>query len=264
MISMKFIDSHLHLQDKQYTDHRAAVIQRARQAGVQQFFCNGTCEDDWQHVLELSRKFAEITPFIGVHPWYCDRLSKSWLQELKRLLDSTAAGVGEIGLDRLCNINFDLQKKVFCDQLQLAIQLKRPVVIHCIKHWGALLEIIENIGEALLSLPIMLHSFSGSMETMERLVKLGCTLSFSTRLCDPKQEKLRTVFSKIPMENILLETDSPDQLSSDMGIIDRLNEPSLIVGLYQVCARLKNMDQDSFTNQIWKNGTIFTDQITAG
>ena len=258
------IDSHVHLQDNRCNPFVQEVLRRAQDRNIQRLFCNGTREDDWQMVLELAEKYTHIIPFIGIHPWHSDQVSDKWLKRLEELLANHSCGVGEIGIDRPCGIDSKHQRQVFTVQLEVAIQYKRPVAVHCVKYWGLLLETLETLAKPTLPVPVMIHSFSGSMETMQRLVSVGCSLSFSTRLCNPEQKRLRSVFIDTPLDNILLETDSPDQLTFSSPTVAGLNEPAFITELYKQGATLKKMEPDTFNNRIWSNATVFTDQITAG
>lgn len=264
MSHFPLIDSHVHLQDNRYNPFLGDVLKRAQDSNIQLLFCNGTREDDWQMVLGLAGKYTQIIPFIGIHPWHSDQVSDNWLKILEELLANHSCGVGEIGIDRPCGIDSKHQREVFAAQLKVAVRYKRPVVVHCVKYWGLLLETLETLAKSTLPVPVMIHSFSGSMETMQRLVSLGCYLSFATGLCNPKQERLRNVFIDTPLDNILLETDSPDQLTFSSPVVAGLNEPALITELYQQGAALKGMEPETFNNRIWSNATVFTDQITAG
>ena len=257
------IDAHLHLQDSRFDDP-GGVLQRARKAGLGWLFCNGTREDDWSAVRSLSEQSPLVVPFLGIHPWYCHRVSSRWLTHLRHLITIVSCGIGEIGLDRGCGIEYSLQEKFFLEQLNLGVEFHRPVVIHCIRYWGKCLELLERVLPGSGGIPVMIHSFSGSMETMKRLVRLGCTLSFSARLMGRDQEALRAVFQAVDTGHLLLETDSPDQLTSIHRQTHTLNEPALIGSLYRFGARLKQMPLDDFSNQILANGTVFAHQTTAG
>jgi len=264
MTPSPLLDAHLHLQDKRFNDHTDHVMQRAEQSGVKRLFCNSVNEDDWQDVLALSKTYQTITPFIGVHPWYSDTVTDLWLKNLQRLLATNSCGVGEIGLDRPCGINFSQQKKIFLSQLTLAATFLRPVVIHCVNYWGACLDILEYFLSPSLPIPVMIHSYSGSLESMQRLVGLGCHLSFSAHLTMPGRERLQMIFKETPLTHILLETDAPDQLCSKTQTSTHLNEPAFIAELYREAARIKDITVDEFARQIWENGTIYTNQTTAG
>ena len=258
-----YLDSHLHLQDPRFDGIRNAVLLRAKQAGVLRMFCNATSEKDWQDVLNLSSDSPSLIPFIGIHPWHCDTVVKDWQIRLGDILETIACGIGETGLDKKCSCDMMKQIEIFTVQLQLAVTYRRPLAVHCVGCWGKLLDILEMQTKTTALPPIMIHSFGGSLEIMQRLVRLGCWLSFSTRLAAPGQERLRQVLQKTPLHHILLETDAPDQLQAgiDAGSPEDsvINEPANIIALYALAANLQHMNLQDFCREIWQNGTIFTD-----
>lgn len=257
MESVSLLDAHLHLQDMRFDGQVEAVIRRAEQSGIRQLFCNATREKDWHQVIALGRQYQSISSFVGVHPWYSGSLAKGWQDRLRTLIASSNHNIGETGLDKQCEVAMDIQVNVFKTQLDLAIQFERPIVIHCVRCWGRLITLLETHLQHEKPVPVMIHSYSGPREVMERLVLLGCCLSFSAQLLAPGSEKLRDTFMHTPLDHVLLETDSPDQTCSlRQGV--HLNEPAFIVDTYRACARLKEIPFNNFANQIWKNGTIFT------
>lgn len=258
-----FLDSHLHLQDPRFQTDREAVLLRAKQAGVGRMFCNATQENDWQDVLNIASTSDAIVPFVGIHPWFCDTTSNGWQGRLAGILETTDCGIGETGIDKKCSCNLRRQEETFISQLQLAVYFQRPLTIHCLGSWGKMLDILGGLAKTGALPPLLLHSFGGSLEVMQRLVQLGCTISFSARLAASGQERLRRVFQETPLSRILLETDAPGQLQAEISCTNkqasRYNEPAHITALYVYAANLYNMDLQDFCRQIWQNGKIFTD-----
>ena len=260
----KYIDSHLHLQDKCFAGHVAKIIEKAEKAGVTRLFCNATRADEWPTVLRLAKQNRAVFPFLGIHPWFVSALSASWKTELESMLVNSRAGIGEIGLDKT-RADFSRQARVFREQLQLAARLRRPVAVHCVRAWGRLLEILADFTP--FNFQIMIHGFGGSREIMRELVKMGTFISFSPMLAHPDREKLRQVFIQTPLSHILLETDTPYQFCSDLAannglppefIEKKINHPLAVIKLYEYAARLRGMDKADLTGVLWKNGTIFT------
>ena len=204
-------DAHLHLQDKRYAGKLDVLLGRAREAGIKTMICNGCCEDDWTDVAKIAQNDQGIIPCFGVHPWYVNTLSESWTQKLTDFLKSMPSGVGEIGLDKWINgYDIEKQKDVFRKQLVIAKELGRAVVIHCLKAWEPLVEILKSEDE--LPDGIMIHAFGGSTETMRQLLPLGCYYSFGGSLLFENSKKTRDAFLCVPLDRILIETDSPDIL----------------------------------------------------
>jgi TatD DNase family protein len=147
------------------------------------------------------------SPFsAGLHPWYADQLSTT---ELVRRLDLCASNpnllaFGETGLDKSCNVSFQLQKQVFEIHLEKAVEHNKPVVIHCVKAWEELIRIAANY-------PIIkvLHGYNGSPQMTERLVHNGFRFSIGKRILDPGS-KIQTAIHLIPLPLLFCETDTSD------------------------------------------------------
>lgn len=261
----KYLDSHLHLQEKHLAPVIDDILERAGKAGVARMFCNATREEDWQAVLDLAAGAPEIIPFLGIHPWFAETVGAGWEESLMSLLLQIPAGIGETGLDKCCRADFGRQQQIFLIQMQMASELKRPLVIHCVKAWGKLLEMLEQFADPLP--PIMIHSFAGSPETLQRLLRLGCFISFSARLAT--DSKVYTCFLATPLANLLLETDVPvhpdrhpprgsDDPNKPKMVCD---EPAAIIWLYESAATMRGMTLNEFRQEIWENGEIFTNTI---
>jgi TatD DNase family protein len=261
-----FLDAHLHLQDRRYCGRARQVIDRALGQGVRRMLCNGTSESDWAAVLELAACSDTVVPFLGIHPWQAETVSADWCRRLEELVRDHGCGLGEIGLDRRCRVDRAQQERVFLAQLDLACRYDRPLVIHCVQAWGTLIDLLGHSRSSRTGPPIMMHSFSGSLEIMERLTRMGVSLSFSMRLLDPGQQQLRQVFARVPLDRLLLETDAPDQSYDHQGRkkADSLNEPGCIIALYEEAARLRQMDCEQLSNIVWQNGSVFTHRKTIG
>ena len=278
-----YLDSHLHLQETRLAPTRDRILERARLAGVARMLCNATREEDWPAVIDLAIREPGVVPFLGIHPWFADTAGAGWEERLMSLLQQVPAGIGETGLDKCCRAAFDRQQQIFATQLQMASELRRPLTIHCVKAWGKLLEMLEQFADPLP--PIMIHSFAGARETLQRLLRLGCFISFSGKLAT--DSRLHPTFLATPLANLLLETDSPgrprvagamdDQGATDApaqpdrqltsGFHDQKDqksagdEPAAITRLYQWAATMRKLTLEEFRQEIWSNGEIFTNTI---
>ena len=224
------IDAHNHLQDHRLGDDPKKLMKSIRKAGITQSIVNGTCQDDWPRVADLARQFPEeIIPSFGLHPWRVQERTDSWLSELRGYLEEfPGAGVGEIGLDRwIDNADTEAQATVFLPQLRLAVDLSRPVTIHCLQAWGQLLNFLKE--EKQLPAKFLLHSFGGSAEMAAQLKALGAYFSASAYFLHPKKIKQLSVLSALPKKRLLLETDAPDMVPPSsyqkLGTAD-LNHPA--------------------------------------
>lgn len=265
----RFIDAHLHLQDSRFAGKTDMVIDKACTAGVCRLFCNATKEEDWSRIVELSRFYSWVIPFLAIHPWYADNAAKGWEVRLYDTLASCryGAGVGETGLDRARPDDFARQVTMFETHMEIAASLDLPVAVHCVRCWGKLIETLESFAAGRKLPQTMIHSFSGSMESMKRLTDLGCYISYSSRIADPEQTKTREIFSKTPINLLLLETDAPDQINPAVAdqeiLITRFNEPIVITSVYQAAAQLRNLHIEDFADQLWQNATIYAHKALA-
>ncbi len=207
-------------------------------------------------------------PFLGIHPWFSDTAARGWqhrLMTIAETLDQTI-GIGETGLDRSCPIDFDIQRCLFADHLEVAADRKWPLSVHCVRAWGALADMLSTFSLRQPLPPVLIHSFNGSTEMMKRLTELGCYISYSEALAQ-QQTKLHHTFTRTPPEYLLLETDAPYAKNPDRQKgpgKDTINEPSDMVELYGHAARLLQVDIDKLVTRIWNNATIFTNQNAAG
>ncbi|MCX6219588.1 MAG: TatD family hydrolase [Bacteroidia bacterium] len=143
----------------------------------------------------------------GLHPWHADKLSAA---ELSRILDlhgssSNLVALGETGLDKVCKIPIQLQQDIFELQLNKAVILRKPVIIHCVKAWEEMLEITRHY-----HIPMILHGYNGSDQLTANLVKRGFFFSIGPMILNPNS-KIGHAIQFIPLSSVLCETDESDQ-----------------------------------------------------
>ncbi len=224
---------------------------------------NGSCESDWQSVLDLARKYPVVLPSFGYHPWYIKERTSKWQETLVRFLDSfpSSVAIGEIGLDRWIE-NFDLpqQEEVFLFQLHSAAERNCAVSIHCLKAWGRLFELLRDNPRPPRG--FMLHSFGGPEEMITPLAKLGAYFSFPGYYAQERKAKHQETFKQIPPNRLLIETDAPDQLPPDScrpyPLIDAasgkpINHPANLRAIYEFVARLRQISIEDLAIQVEKN-----------
>lgn len=171
---------------------------------------NATCEADWQDVAALARARPDtVCPAFGVHPWHLETAAPGWASRLRRMLDHfPRAGIGECGLDGAPRRPaMDLQIPVFREQLRIARETRRFLVVHCVKAWNPLLETLKHEPPPLAW---MIHGYAGSAELARRFTAMGACFSISARALDPRRTALIETFRDIPPDRILLESDAPN------------------------------------------------------
>ncbi|NNF45579.1 MAG: hypothetical protein HKN69_02310, partial [Desulfofustis sp.] len=225
-------------------------------------------EEDWPVIADLAFTHQEIVAFFGIHPWFSDTAKAGWQQRLlaKVVTLNNAVGIGETGLDRSCQIDFEIQQKLFTEHLTLAAEQSWPLSAHCVRAWGALVDLLSDFSTHQQLPPVLIHSFNGSTEIMRRLTRLGCYLSYSEALAGIGQTKLRETFTQTPKSLLLLETDAPYAKNPDHKEKnkDAINEPADVADLYLCAARLLQVAPAQLSAQLYRNATVFTNQNATG
>ena len=201
------IDTHAHLQEYENVED---VIFNAKQAGVEKIVCVGYDIASSQKAVELSEKYSEVYAIVGIHLSELNDLAKNYLEILENLAKyQKVVAIGEIGLDyHYDGFSKEVQKQVFMEQIELAHKLQLPICIHSRDATGDLVTILQDKSK-ILSNGGILHCFSESFETYEIVKKLGFKISIGGVLTYKNATNVREVISKIPLEDIVLETDSP-------------------------------------------------------
>ncbi len=250
MPNVAYIDAHAHLQNPRLGDDAGPIMQRCRQAGISTIVVNGTRPGDWETVRQLAERYPEIRPCYGLHPWYVNDVRKEWEPMLHEYLsDPETVGLGEIGLDKWVK-NHDLprQREIFEIQLALANQYGLPVMVHCLRAWGTLL---ESLKKAKLKKPFLLHSFGGPREMVKIFVELGAYFSLSGHfLHDRKRKELETFVTTVPKDRLLMETDAPDM--APPGFPD-CNHPANLPHIYAEYANAASLPLDDVKRTVAEN-----------
>jgi TatD DNase family protein len=260
-MSRRFYDAHNHLQDERLRPHLESLIAEVERQGIATMVVNGSCEEDWPDVLALAKKYPRVLPSFGYHPWYVTERTPEWREKLVSFLDKVPSAIGEIGLDRWME-NYDLpaQEEVFIWQLRLASERNVPVSIHCLQAWGRLLEILQKT--PLPKRGFLLHSFGGPKELIPPFAKLGAYFSIPGYFAHPRKERQRETFRHVPVNRLLIETDSPDQLLPDsrnkFPLVELksgkpLNHPSNLVSVYEFTAGVLGASMEDLVARVEEN-----------
>lgn len=203
------IDTHAHLQDEQYKDDLKDVLQRADDAGLEKIVCVGCDYESSCQALELARSFPRVYAVVGVHPHDSRELTGEMLAKLYEMAkDPRVVAIGEIGLDFYRDLSpREQQRKAFIEQIKLAEELYKPVVIHDRDAHQEIMEIIKK--EKAGRNEGIMHCFSGHLPMAVDLMKQGFYVSFAGPLTFKNSKKTVEVAAKIPQERMLIETDCP-------------------------------------------------------
>lgn len=244
---MRLYDTHCHLQASVFDRDREAVIDRAAAAGVAALVCCATAPDDWEAVLDLTKQTRlPVVPALGVHPWYLPPGPvESWLFRLEDLLNQhPRAWVGEIGIDRTAGPALEVQEVALVPQLELACRLGRVASLHCRKTWDRLAFLLRRRSNR--SVPVVVHSFSGSFEVARDLMDENAYFSFSGSLTNPRNARLPRVLAALPPDRVLIETDSPDIVPRPAWEQNpgAPNEPAHLVWVLRAAAQAWGLGED--------------------
>ncbi|MFI4911996.1 MAG: TatD family hydrolase [Sedimentisphaeraceae bacterium JB056] len=253
-INDKYIDVHLHLQDKEYDTDRHNIILEAENKHIDFMFCCSAHERDWEQVAAMSEHYKSIIPFLGIHPWFVDKIEENWDKRLIDKAQKKHCGIGEIGLDRLLTrTSFALQIEIFKKQLNIAKDLRKPVSIHCLSAYGYLLEIIKELK------PIpegsFIHSYSGSSEMIKQFADLGLMFSYNGKALDEKSKRYAKNIKATGIDILLLETDSPFMMPQELEIKtgQSRNKPANLPVFAKEIAKLKSISPSELSSAAYDN-----------
>jgi len=236
---VKLVDSHCHLDDKQFDADRDDVIERARQAGVERMMAIGTGSGppDLEAGLRLARQHAFMYATVGVHPHDASKATPETFAQIEALAaDAKVLAIGEIGLDYHYDFSpRDVQREVFIAQLKLAGRAGKPVVIHTREAWEDTLLVLRQhwTGGGIM------HCFTGTPDQARQALDLGFHLSFGGVLTFPKADTVRDAARLAPEDRLLVETDAP--YLAPVPRRGKRNEPAFIVETVRRLAEVRGV-----------------------
>ncbi|MEA1881320.1 MAG: TatD family hydrolase [Candidatus Marinimicrobia bacterium] len=200
------IDTHCHLYYEDLKNDLQGVMSRAAELGVTRFICVGTNIQDSGECLSITENNDNIFASAGVHPHDAKDVSDGYIDDIYELMEyERMIAVGEMGLDYFRNIsNPDIQKKVFRQQMEVAQDLNHPVIFHNRDADADVIEVLSEYPEVIG----VAHCYSSNLETAKAFLEMGYYISFSGNLTF-KNSHLPEVAKEIPLNRVLVETDSP-------------------------------------------------------
>ncbi len=229
------IDTHCHLDFDCFNQDRIHVIERARKNHISDIIIPGTEKKYW-HRIEILCQHAHLHACYGLHPYWIKSQAKDDLKLLQEIASQkNCIGIGECGLDfRDDQADREQQQYFFEAQLEIAYKVQLPVVIHSVRATETVIRTLEKFP----ALTGMIHSYSGSFEQALQLIDMGFYISIGGNVTYKHAKKLHKVATLIPLENLLLETDSPDQ--PDNTHQQERNEPAYLVNVLNYITQLRN------------------------
>ncbi len=248
---MKFIDTHSHIYDEAFNEDIDATIERAINNKVTKIILPDIDSQSRDSMFDLASKYPEnLFPCLGLHPTSIEANWENEFNLLNKYKDEKIYAIGEIGIDCYWSKEFlEEQKKVFIDQLHLAQQLDLPVIIHSRESTKIILDILKEY--KYLSLRGVFHAYSGSIESYRELQDLGNWYIGLGGVITYKKASIAETLKDIPLDRILLETDSP--YLSPVPYRGKRNESSYIPIIAGKIAELKNISLYEVAEATTKN-----------
>ncbi len=243
------IDTHCHLNFQGFENDFDEVIKRALEAGVTKIINVGADLASSQKAVEIAQKYDGCYASIGIHPHHADKLENGWEEQLKDLAQQPkVVAMGEIGLDYYSYqsngiVDPQIQKKVFLQQIDLAHQLKLPIIFHSRKSADDMFAIIKP--------PVtgVFHCYAAGKSGILKVVNLGLYFGIDGNLT--YDQGLQNVVSGIPLEKIILETDAP--WLAPVPFRSQRNEPKNVKIISEYLAGLKKVSPEEVETRTTKN-----------
>lgn len=238
---IELIDSHSHFDVDAFAMDRADALARARAAGVTRQIVPAITRAGFDGLRDLCAGEAGLYPAYGLHPMYLDAHCPEHLTELEQWIErERPVAVGECGLDFFVeNLDRAEQHEYFERQLRIAKRHDLPLILHARRAFDDVAAAIRRVG----ALRGVVHSFSGSEEQAKQFWKLGFLLGIGGPVTYERASRLRALVARMPIEFLLLETDSPDQPTADHR--GERNEPARLVDVLHAIAQLRGESPES-------------------
>jgi TatD DNase family protein len=241
------IDSHCHLDDAAFDEDRDEVVARARAAGVDLMLAIGTGDGppDLEAAIRLSEQYEAVYATVGIHPHDARKADAASLDRLAELCGQPKViALGEIGLDyHYDHSPRETQREVFVNQMQIARQARKPIVIHTREAWEDTMELLGTHWRP-GGLGGIMHCFSGDSEQAREALDLGFLVSFAGVVTFRRAEALREAAVATPLDRLLVETDAP-YLTPEPYRKIRRNEPRYVVETARKVAEVRRLPYEA-------------------
>ena len=248
---MPIFDTHAHYDADQFASDREAVLTALPAAGVGLVVDPGCDVASSREAVALAERFDHVYAAVGIHPEDCDGCTDADFDAIRELCRrEKVEAVGEIGLDYYWNENppRDFQEQVFRRQIELALELDLPVIIHDREAHGDSLRIVLDYP----GLRGVFHCFSGSPEMAQELLKRGWYLGFDGPITYKNAKRAPEVAAITPMDRIVIETDAP--YMAPVPFRGKRNDSRLLPYVVEKLAEWKGVTPEEMTDITWQNG----------
>lgn len=243
-------DTHCHLYYKDLKRDLQGVFERANKRGVNRFICAATNMEDVHQCIEIAENYDQVFCSSGIHPHDTKDAPKNYIEKIYNLMSNDKmVAIGEIGLDYFRNISdSNIQKKRLREQLKIALEIDKPVIIHNREADEDMISILTEFPEV----SGVAHCFSSNLDMANQFLELGYYISFSGNLTF-KNSHLPSVAKELPLDRLLVETDSP--FLSPVPFRGKPNEPARVRYVAEKLAEIHNIALEEIANITSENAS---------
>ena len=247
------VDSHCHLDFSNLFNQLDDVVKRAKNKNVETLLTICTTLDSFEKIKLIIAKYNNIYGTFGIHPHETSKykdINSKFIIDIKNN-NQKIIGIGETGLDFFYNYSDkEIQTKMFEEHIFAASELKIPLIVHTRNAETETIDILKNVSKD-LNLKVLIHCFTGTAEFAKKLLDLNCYISVSGIITFKKSEKLLEAVSEIPLDKLLVETDSP--YLSPEPLRGKSNEPSHIIHTIDKLSQIKKTSASAIINSTTSN-----------
>jgi TatD DNase family protein len=255
-----YIDSHAHLDGAKFDSDRQQVLERARAAGLERILAigSGTGPGTLDCAIRIAESHDWIFATIGIHPHEAKLATEADYTEMDHLASNRKViAWGEIGLDYFYDHSpREVQKTVFRKQMEQARAARLPIVIHCRPSnnsenaWEDTVDMLR-VHWASSGLGGILHCFTGEWKHAQIALDMGFYISFAGNVSFPKAELIRTAAKNVPLDRMLIETDSP--FLAPVPHRGQRNEPAFVVNTAEAVGQIRGVNKEEIGNKTAEN-----------
>lgn len=247
------IDTHAHLDEERFKDDLPVVLDRAKAAGVARVLTIGIDAATSAAAVQLADSYPMLAAVVGIQPNHvAETQDGDWQRILDLCKHPKVVAIGETGLDRYWDrAPFPLQEEYFTKHLELARQLGKPVVIHCREAEADVVRMLKQEFDKHGQIRGVMHSFTGDAATAKACLEMGLHVSFAGMLTFKNSEALRQVAAGLPLDRLLVETDSP--YLAPMPFRGKRNEPGYVVHTAECMANLLKVSKEELAKRTTEN-----------
>ena len=245
-------DTHCHINDKAYDADRREILTRAAASGVGLMLCPATDMETSRACIDLAYSCDGVYAAVGIHPELAATVTPEDAERLRQWVrgEKKVVAIGEVGLDyHWPEPAREIQQAVFIDMVKLAVELDVPIIIHDREAPGATLDILRQYGKGIRG---VFHCYSGSLEMTAELLRMGFYFGFDGPLTYPNSKRARRVAENLPLDRILIETDSP--YLTPQAHRGQRNEPAYVRYVAEELAALRNISVEEAARITTENG----------